>query len=66
MEARFKVFLTMQIILTNFEKKRRCSCYKEILQLPLVTVKLLQYQNLYFFQTFALNSIQALHTLVRD
>ena len=40
MEARFKVFLTMQIILTNFEEKRRCSCYKKFLQLPLVTVKL--------------------------
>ena len=34
MEARSKVqvFLTMQITLTTFEEKRRCSCYKKILQ----------------------------------
>ena len=40
MEACFKVFLTMQITLTKFEEKRRCSCDKKFLQLPLVTVKL--------------------------
>ena len=40
MEARFKVFLTMQIKLSKFEEKRLSSCYKKFLQLPLVPVKL--------------------------
>ena len=40
MEARFKVFLTIQVTLSKFEKKRLSSCYKKILQLLLVAVKL--------------------------
>ena len=33
MEARSKVFLTMQIILSKFEEKRLNSCYNKILSL---------------------------------
>ena len=40
MEARFKVFVTIQITPSKIEEKRFSSCHKKILQLLLVAAKL--------------------------